>query len=155
MWNWIRNNGTGILAVGAVITALHFSVGSINHRIDDTHRRLDDALGRLGNVNQGIRQSISDLKAAVEQRFDAQDARIDDLATDINRRFENFREDVNRRFEDLRADMNQRFDAQDKRIEDLARGLVDLRTLGDRVSRNEGQINVIMQQLQDPDESTP
>ena len=144
MWNWIRNNGTGILAVGAVITALHLSVGSINHRMDDTHRRLDDALGRLGDVNQGIRQSIRDLKAAVDQRFDAQDARIDDLVTDVNRRFE-----------DLRADMNQRFDAQDKRIEDLARGLVDLRTLGDRVSRNEGQINVIMQQLQDPDESTP
>ena len=147
MWNWIRNNGTGILAVGAVITALHFSAGSINHRIDDTHRRLDD-------VNQGIRQGTSDLKAAVDQRFDAQDARIVDLATDVDRRFENLREDVNRRFEDLRAGMNQRFDAQDKRIEDLARGLVDLHTLGDRVSRNEGQINVIMQQLQDPDEST-
>ena len=51
--------------------------------------------------------------------------------------------------------INQRFDAQDKHIEDLAKGVSDLRKLGERVSRNEGEIDVIRQQLQTADVPSP
>ncbi len=36
IWNWIKDNATGILAIGAVITALHLSLNSIHHPIDDS-----------------------------------------------------------------------------------------------------------------------
>lgn len=43
--------------------------------------------------------------------------RLDDLRTDIGRRFD----DVDRRFDDLRADMNTRFTAVDQRFEQVDR----------------------------------
>lgn len=51
--------------------------------------------------------------------------------------------------------INQRFDAQDERLEDLAKGVSDLRKLGERVSRNEGEIDVLRQQLQTADAPSP
>ena len=67
------------------------------------------------------------------QRFDAWDQRIDDLE----------------------IMMNQRFDAVDQRLEGLENDVSELRKIDDRVSRNEGQIDVIRQQLQTVDTPSP
>ena len=60
-------------------------------------------------------------------------------------------DDTNQRFSDLRAEINLRFDAQDQRLERLGNDVSELHTLivsiKDRVSRNEGQINLLTQQL--------
>ena len=84
----------------------------------------------------------------------------------MSRGFDN----VNERFNDLRADLGQRFDQQDKytnarfdalddRMDRLADeisevpGLVD--GIAERVSRNEGQIEIIREQLQTVDAPEP
>ena len=71
------------------------------------------------------------------QRFDAQDKYI------------------NQRFDAQDKYINQRFDAIDGRIEDLAKDVSELRKLSDRVSRNEGQIDLLRQQLQTADAPSP
>ncbi len=109
MWNWTKEQAGPIAAIATVLIVL---TGLIQFGvINPMHQRFD----------------------TINQRFDAQDKRMDDL----------------------KAEMNQRFDAQDKHIEDLAKGVSDLRKLGERVSRNEGEIDVIRQQLQTSDVPSP
>ena len=106
MWNWLKNNGAGFIAVGAILTFLHFFV--VTPLRDESNRNFET------------------LRQEMNQRFEAQDKYI------------------NQRFDAI----DQRFDAQDRRIEDLSRDVSDLRGLSERVSRNEGQIDIISQQLQ-------
>ena len=88
------------------------------------------------------------LVAIFDQRLDAQDRYIDQ------------RLDAQERYIDQRFDaVDQRFDAQDRRIESIDRRLRTLETLmsgvAQRVSRNEGEIDVIRQQLQGADTPAP
>ena len=84
-----------------------------------------------------IDQRFNAQEKLFSQRFDAQDRRIDDL----------------------KAGMNYRFDAQDKRLDGLTDEVSELRTLtvgiSERVSRSEGEIDVIRQQLQTADKPSP
>ena len=127
MWNWTKEQAGPIAAIATVLIVL---TGLIQFGvINPMHQRFD----------------------AINQRFDAQGKRMDDLKAEMNQRFDA----VDRRFDAQDKYINQRFDAQDKRIEDLAKGVSDLRKLGERVSRNEGEIDVIRQQLQTSDVSSP
>ena len=80
----------------------------------------------------------------MNQRFDAMerylDQRINGLTAQMNQRFDA---------------QDQRFDAQDQRLDRLADEVSELRKLtvsiGERVSRSEGQIEVIREQLQTAD----
>ena len=87
-----------------------------------------------------MNQRFDALERHVDQRFDAVDQRID--ATD-------------QRIDDLAGQMNQRFDAQDERLDRLTDEVSELRklmvNLVERVSRNEGQIDLIREQLQTVD----
>ena len=81
--------------------------------------------------------------------------RLDDIRSDINQRF-----DAQDRYIDQRFNaVDQRFDAQDKRLDSLTNEVSELRklTVGiiERVSRNEGEIDVIRQQLQTADKPSP
>ena len=120
MWNWLKNNGAGFIAVGAILTFLHFFV--VTPLRDESNRNFET------------------LRQEMNQRFEAQDKYINQRFDAIDQRFDV----VNQRFDAV----NQRFDAQDRRIEDLSRDVSDLRGLSERVSRNEGQIDIISQQLQ-------
>ena len=95
------------------------------------------------------------LVAIVDQRFNAQDRRIDDLKAGMNQRFDA----QGQRIEDLKAGMNRRFDAQGQRIDRLTDEVFELRRLvagiGERVSRSEGQIEVIREQIRIADEPSP
>ena len=92
------------------------------------------------------------------------------VVTPMNQRFDALERHVNQRFDALERHVNQRFDAQDKRIDkleaDMYRGfdrLTDdvsaLRELtvgiSERVSRTEGEIDVIRQQFQTADNPAP
>ena len=141
-WNWIKENGGPLATIATVLVALTilFQFGVLNPIL----QRFD----------------------AIDQRFDAQDKRIDDLETMMNQRFDaqdkhfNQRFDaqdkyINQRFDDQGKYMGQRFDAVDQRLESLENDVSELRKIDDRVSRNEGQIDVIRQQLQTVDTPLP
>lgn len=76
-----------------------------------------------------MNQRFNDLRAYMDQRLDGVDRRIDDLTTH----------------------MNKRFDGQDGRLDRLADEVAALRRLtvgiGERLSRSEGQIEVIREQI--------
>lgn len=87
----------------------------------------------------------------MNQRFDALeryiDQRINDLTTLTNQRFD---------AQDQRFDaQGQRFDAQGQRLDRLADEIVELRRLtisiGERLSRSEGQIEIIREQIKTVD----
>ena len=60
-------------------------------------------------------------------------------------------EGVRARFNDLRSEMIQRLDTVHDRLGRLETGVSELRTLSDRVSRNEGQIDLLREQLRTVD----
>ena len=136
--NWTRENAGTIVAVGTMLIAftalIQFAVlNPIHQRFDAQAKRLDD------------------LKAEMNQRFDAQDKhinqRFDDQDKYINQRFDA----VDQRFDAQDKYINQRFDEVDRRLAGLENDVSDLRKLSDRVSRNEGQIDAIRRQLQTAD----
>ena len=145
MKNWLKSSAPVAGALAGVVVALVavlqlVVVGPMNRRFEDLRVHMDQ---RFEAVDQRFE--------AVDQGFEAMDRRINDL-----------RSDMNERFNDLRAEMDQRFDAMDRRMDAVERrlgrvedGLSELRTLSDRVSRNEGHIDVLRDQLQTVDVPTP
>ena len=142
MLTWLKDNGPVIGALAgtlvAVVAVLQIVVvGPMNSRFDDLRA---DVNGRF-----------DDLRSEVNGRFDAADQRFSDFRAEVNQRFDG----VDQRFSDVRAEMNQRFDAVDQRLDRLENDVSELRALSDRVSRSEGQIDFLMQQLQTVDAPTP
>ena len=127
MWAWVKENGTGLLAIAAVLTLL-FNV--VNARID----------AKFEAMNQRFE--------AMNQRFETMNQRFDDLIQSMNQRFDA----VDQRFVDLIQNTNQRFDAVDQRMDrmtdsiDALRG--DLVRLGERVSSNKGALEMLSQHIQ-------
>ena len=138
MKNWLKSSAPVAGAFAGVIVALVavlqlVVVGPMNRRFEDLRVHMDQRF------------------EAVVQRFEATDRRIDDLRSDMNERFNDLRAEMDHRFEAV----NQRFDAVDRRLGRVEDGLSELRTLSDRVSRNEGQIDILRDQLQTVDAPTP
>jgi len=143
LWTWLRNNGLAITAVTG-IGALCITAGNvlflnpIHHRFNDLGVHIDQ---RFDDQNESINQRFNDQTKAINQRFDDQTRYID------------------QRIDGLEAGMNQRFNAQDESFDRLTGEVAELRKLtvsiGERVSRNEGQIDAIMQQLQTADAPAP
>ena len=73
----------------------------------------------------------------------------------MNQRFDAMERHIDQRINDLTVLTNQRFDAQDQRLDRLADEVVELRKLtisiGERVSRSEGQIEIIREQIKTVD----
>ena len=122
------------------------------------------AIAQFGIVNpiqqrfDAMDQRIDDFKAEITQRFDDQDKYINQRFDDQNRRFDDQNrriDDQNQRIDDLRTEMSRRFDAVEERLGRLSGEVSDLRKLADRVSRNEGRLDAITQQLQAIDAPAP
>ena len=138
MPTWLKDNGPAIGAFAGVIVALVavlqlVVVGPMNRRFD------------------GINDRFDDLRADINQRFDQQDKYMDARFDAVDQRFKA----VDQRFDtvDQRFEaVDQRFDGMNQRIDRLADEVSELRILvtgiGERVSRNEGQIQIIREQLQ-------
>ena len=131
IWSWTKENAGTLAAIGGILAALagitQFAV------LSPIHQRFD----------------------AQDQRLDAQSKRLDDLKADMGQRFDAQDKHINQRFDAQDKYMNQRFDAVDQRLERLENDVSELRKLSERVSRNEGQIQVIRQQLQTADAPAP
>ena len=135
IWNWIKENGGALATIATVLVALTilFQFGVLN----PIHQRFD-----------AIDQRLDDQERYINQRFDAQDKHF-------NQRFDAQDKHFNQRFDDQDKYISQRFDAVDQRLENLENDVSELRRLDERVSRNEGQIDVIRQQLQSADAPAP
>ena len=133
MPTYFEKYGHTLITLAAIIAAFVGVVTIDGNRFDAQDRRLD-AQDKL----------ISQLFELVNQRLDAQDRLI-------NQHFEG----VNRQFEAV----NQRLDGHDKRLERLTDEVSELRRLtvgiSERVSRNEGEIDVIREQLRIADTPSP
>ena len=114
MASWLREKGSTIGAIAGTLAAIVavlqlFVVGPMNQRFND-------------------------LRAYMDQRFDAQDQQRDRLEAETSRRFDA----MDARFDSQQAQTNRRFDAVLEAIMGFDR----------RVSRNEGQMEVIREQIQ-------
>ena len=107
------------------------------------------AIGGILAALAGITQFA--VLSPIHQRFDAQDQRLDAQS----KRLDDLKADMGQRFDAQDKYMNQRFDAVDQRLDRLENDVSELRKLSERVSRNEGQIQVIRQQLQTADAPAP
>ena len=137
-WNWIKDNAGAITATIMAITVI---LGGFTGIIQ---------FGIINPMNQRF-DTIDQRFDAVDRRFDAVDQRFDDLRAEMNSRFDAQDKYMNARFNAV----NQRFDAQDQRLQRLENDVSELRKLSERVSRNEGQIDLIRQQLQTADAPSP
>ena len=85
---------------------------------------------------------------SLHDRLDAQDRYIDQRFEAIEQRFDHRFNAVEQRFDAV----DQRFDRLTDEVSELRRLIVDI---GQRVSRNEGQIDVIREHLQIADTPAP
>ena len=74
MWAWVKENGTGLLAIAAVLTLLFNVVSArIDTKFEAMNQRFDDLI-----------QSMNQRFDAVDQRFDAVDQRMDRMTDSID-----------------------------------------------------------------------
>ena len=163
MWKRVKENAAAAAAVATVFIgfaalAQFGIVYPIQQRFDGIDQRFDDLRAdmnqRFGGIDQrfgGIDQRFDDLRAEMNQRFGAIDQRFDDLRAEMNHRFDAQDKYINQRFDAV----DQRFDALEERLGMLSGEVTDLRRLADRVSRNEGRLDAITQQLQAIGEPAP
>ena len=159
LWNRFKDNAT---AIGVFCMVLGIFGGFAKFAVvNPIHQRFDDINLRIGEIHH----RFADLREDMTARFDAQDKYIRGRFSDLDHRFEA----IDQRFDaiDQRFDaVDQRFDAQDRRIDslkaDFTRGfeqltseISELRKLGERVSRNETNIDSILRQLRTADQPTP
>ncbi len=152
MQDWIRENKTPITIVisavagtAAVVGVILISINSIHHRLDAQDRYITQ---RFEAQDRSITQRFEAQDRSITQRFEAQDR-------SITQRFEAMDKAINQHFNAV----GHRFDNTDERLDRLTDEVSELRKLtvgiSERVSRNEGQIDVIKQQLQTADAPAP
>ena len=133
MTNFFERHSDTLVTVATIIVAFAALVAIIDQRFNAQEKLISQ---RFDAVDQRF-EAVDQRFEAVDQRFDAQDKRIDNLETNMNRGF----------------------DAQDKRFDRLIDDVSELRklTVGiiERVSRNEGEIDVIREQIQTADKPLP
>ena len=92
MWNWLKDNGTALIALAAILTVILTSNNAIHHRLND-------------------------IRTDMNQRFDAQNKRIDDLEADMNQRFDAQDKYMNQRFDA----QDKRFDRLTDEVSEIRR----------------------------------
>ena len=77
MRNWLKDNAAALLVLLAALALIHNSNNTVHHRLDDiradTNQRIDAVVA-----------IIDRLQNAMNQRFDAQDERLDSLAGEVS-----------------------------------------------------------------------
>ena len=151
MGTYFEKYGHTLITIAAIVAAFVGLVTIVGNRFD-AQDRFNNLLFEL--VNQRLDAQDQHLDSqdrlanqrfeAVNQRLDAQDQRLDAQDRLANHRFEA----VNQQFEAV----NQRLDRLTDEVSELRRLVVGI---GERVSRNEGEIDVIREQLRIADTPSP
>ena len=132
MRTWLKDNAT---VIGALAGALVAFVAVLQLAVVGPMNR------GFADLRSDMNARFDDLRSDMNARFDIQNEYIEARFDAVDKRFEA----VDKRFDDLRGEVNQRLDRLTDEVSAL-RGLVV--GIGERVSRNEGAIGVIREQLQ-------
>ena len=151
MGTYFEKYGHTLITLAAIVAAFVGLVTIVGNRFD-AQDRFNNLLFELVNQRLDAQDRLANQQfEAVNQRLDAQDQRLDAQDRLANQRFEA----VNQRFEAV----NQLFEAVNQRLDRLTDEVSELRRLvvgiGERVSRNEGEIDVIREQLRIADTPSP
>ena len=137
MPNFFARHSDTLITIATIVVAFLGLVTIMDQRFNAQNQLIDQ---RFNAQNQLMDQRFNgvDLRFnGVDQRFDGVDLRFD--AQD-------------RRIDELKADMNRRFDRLTDEVLELRKLTV---SIIERVSRNEGEIDVIREQLQIADKPAP
>ena len=159
MWKRIKENAATVAAtatvfVGFAAIAQFGVVSPIQQRFDAIDQRFDDLRVEMNQRFGAVDQRFDDLRGEMNRRFDDQHEYVNQRFDAVDQRFEAVEQRfdaVDQRFEavDQRFDaVDQRFDSVEERLGRLSGEVSDLRRLTDRVSRNEGRLDAVTQQLQ-------
>lgn len=137
MAGFFEKYGQTFITLAAIIAAF-VGLVTINGKGFDAQNQRFDAQDRFNNqFSELVNQRLDAQNMLINQRLDAQDRLINQFMEQVN----------------------QRFDAQDKRLDRLTDEVSELRRLivgiGERVSRNEGEIDVIRERLRIADTPSP
>ena len=151
MGTYFEKYGHTLITIAAIVAAFVGLVTIVGNRFD-AQDRFNNLLFEL--VNQRLDAQDQHLDSqdrlanqrfeAVNQRLNAQDQHLDSQDRLADQRFEA----VNQQFESV----NQRLDRLTDEVSELRRLVVGI---GERVSRNEGEIDVIREQLRIADTPSP
>lgn len=134
MPSWIEKHGDTLITIATIIVGFAALVTILDQRLDSQDKLITQ---RLDAQDKLVSQRLDAQDRYITQRFDAQDRHI------------------TQRFDAI----DQRFDAMNKRLDRLADEVSELRKLtvsiSERVSHNEGQIDVIREQIQAADTPSP
>jgi tetrahydromethanopterin S-methyltransferase subunit G len=132
-----KTMGNYVLLAGLFI-AMITMFNQVNARLDVLNDRIDrvqaETNGRLDHMQAETNGRLDRMQAETNARFEAVDARFDQMFDRMDR----MQAENNRRFDAHQVETNRRFDAVLEAIMSFDR----------RVSRNEGQIEIIREQLQ-------
>ncbi len=85
MWAWVKENGTGLLAIAAVLTILLNVVNArIEAKFEAMNQRFDDLIQSMNQRFDAVDQRFVDLIQNTNQRFDAVDQRMDRMTDSID-----------------------------------------------------------------------
>ena len=155
MLAYLEKYGQLFITLAAIIGAFAALVAIIGQRFD-AQERLNGQFFQLVNQRLDlVDQRFDAQEKLMNERFNAQDQRFNAQDQRMNERFDAQEKLMNERFERV----YQRLDAQGKRLDRLTDEVADLRglmvSITERVSRNEGEIGVIRDQLRIADTPSP
>ena len=159
MPTYFEKYGHTLITLAAIIAAFVGLVTINGNRLDAQDRLISQLFVAVNQRLDAQDRLISQHFAAVNQRLDAQDKRldgqdqrIDGLEAGMNQRIDGLEAGMNQRIDGLEAGMNQRLDRLIDEVAELRRLTVGI---SERVSRNEGEIDVIREQLRIADTPSP
>ena len=134
MPNFFARHSDTLITIATIILAFLGLVTIMGQRFNAQNQLIDQRFNAQNHSSTSAstrRTNSWDQRFnGVDQRFDAQDRRIDELKADMNRRFDRLTDEV-------------------LELRKLTVSIIE------RVSRNEGEIDVIREQLQTADKPAP
>ena len=145
---YFEKYGHTLITLAAIIAAFVGLVTINGNRLDAQDRLISQLFVAVNQRLDAQDRLISQHFAAVNQRLDAQDKRLDGQ----DQRLDGLEAGMNQRIDGLEAGMNQRLDRLIDEVSELRRLTVGI---SERVSRSEGEIDVIREQLRIADTPSP
>ena len=109
-----------VLYLGTIVGDLkeiRTDIARLDHRIDETNKRIDDVVKNLS-------MRIDEVAKSLSARIDETNRRIDEISRSLSARID----ETNKRIDELAKSLSARIDETNKRIDDLAKRIDALQT---------------------------
>jgi uncharacterized coiled-coil DUF342 family protein len=143
-----------ILYLGTIVGDLkeiRTDIARLDHRIDETNKRIDDVMKNLSTRIDEVTKSLS-------TRIDETNRRIDEISRSLSARIDETNkriDETNKRIDDLARSLSARIDETNKRIDDLARRVDELAKRIDAVQGTLLEIQKLLLELVKTRQSAP